>query len=173
MLRIEFDQSVAANEQTGPINIEMRLLIASLQEHNSQLKGELARFKRKLEEKQNQLNMWKGRGGGGGGGGDVGQEEEDDENKSVEGEGEVMTNGVHRGLESFAAAPAAACEDEAKKEGDQESSKKRLASAVVLKKRRKSEASLDKDEEGGGAIFRLRSELTEARLMLDMYKTAP
>ena len=38
MLRIEFEQNLAANEQTGPINKEMRNLITSLQTHNVQLK---------------------------------------------------------------------------------------------------------------------------------------
>lgn len=50
MLRIEFEQNLAANEQTGPINREMRHLITSLQNHNQQLKGEMARYKRKLKE---------------------------------------------------------------------------------------------------------------------------
>ncbi|XP_046446401.1 E3 ubiquitin-protein ligase Bre1-like isoform X3 [Daphnia pulex] len=63
MLRIEFEQQLAANEQTGPINREMRHLITSLQNHNQQLKGEvhryrretsgeLAKTKRELEESQ-------------------------------------------------------------------------------------------------------------------------
>ena len=50
MLRIEFEQNLAANEQTGPINKEMRNLIQSLQTHNVQLKGEVARYKRKCKE---------------------------------------------------------------------------------------------------------------------------
>ena len=50
MLRIEFEQNLAANEQTGPINKEMRNLITSLQSHNVQLKGDVARFKRKYKE---------------------------------------------------------------------------------------------------------------------------
>ena len=50
MLRIEFEQNLAANEQTGPINKEMRNLITSLQTHNVQLKGEVARYKRKCKE---------------------------------------------------------------------------------------------------------------------------
>ena len=37
MLRIEFEQNLAANEQTGPINKEMRNLIQSLQTHNVQV----------------------------------------------------------------------------------------------------------------------------------------
>ena len=52
MLRIEFEQNLAANEQTGPINKEMRNLITSLQTHNVQLKGEVARYKRKFKEKE-------------------------------------------------------------------------------------------------------------------------
>ena len=52
MLRIEFDQNLVANEQTGPINKEMRNLITSLQTHNNQLKGEVARYKRKFKEKE-------------------------------------------------------------------------------------------------------------------------
>lgn len=39
MLRIEFEQNLAANEQTGPINREMRHLITSLQNNTQQLKG--------------------------------------------------------------------------------------------------------------------------------------
>lgn len=50
MLRIEFEQNLAADEQTGPINREMRQLITSLQSHNHQLKGEVQRYKRKLKE---------------------------------------------------------------------------------------------------------------------------
>ncbi|EMP29913.1 E3 ubiquitin-protein ligase BRE1A, partial [Chelonia mydas] len=52
MLRIEFEQTLAANEQAGPINREMRHLISSLQNHNHQLKGEVLRYKRKLREAQ-------------------------------------------------------------------------------------------------------------------------
>ena len=44
MLRIEFEQNLAVNEQTGPINKEMRNLITTLQAHNSQLKGDVARL---------------------------------------------------------------------------------------------------------------------------------
>merc|ERR1711936_430547 len=46
----QFEQNLAANEQTGPINKEMRNLIQSLQTHNVQLKGEVARYKRKGKE---------------------------------------------------------------------------------------------------------------------------
>jgi E3 ubiquitin-protein ligase BRE1 len=55
MLRIEFEQNLAANEQTGPINREMRHLITSLQNHNHQLKGEVQRYKRKLKEAASEI----------------------------------------------------------------------------------------------------------------------
>ncbi|XP_018094858.1 E3 ubiquitin-protein ligase BRE1B isoform X2 [Xenopus laevis] len=50
MLRIEFEQNLAANEQAGPINREMRHLIGSLQNHNHQLKGDVQRYKRKVRD---------------------------------------------------------------------------------------------------------------------------
>ncbi|XP_053207783.1 E3 ubiquitin-protein ligase Bre1-like [Panonychus citri] len=59
MLRIEFEQAIAANEQTGPINKEMRHLITSLQNHNVQLKGEAARYKRRLKDLQHDYNKIK------------------------------------------------------------------------------------------------------------------
>ncbi|XP_025160592.1 E3 ubiquitin-protein ligase Bre1 isoform X1 [Harpegnathos saltator] len=55
MLRIEFEQNLAANEQTGPINREMRHLITSLQNHNQQLKGEVIRYKRKYKEASTEI----------------------------------------------------------------------------------------------------------------------
>ena len=41
---------------TGPINREMRNLITSLKNHNEQLKGEVARYKRKLKEAQAEIS---------------------------------------------------------------------------------------------------------------------
>ncbi|KAG8130439.1 hypothetical protein E2320_017039 [Naja naja] len=65
MLRIEFEQTLAANEQAGPINREMRHLISSLQNHNHQLKGEVLRYKRKLREAQSDLSKTRSRSGSG------------------------------------------------------------------------------------------------------------
>uniref|UniRef100_A0A8C8DL12 E3 ubiquitin protein ligase n=1 Tax=Oryzias sinensis TaxID=183150 RepID=A0A8C8DL12_9TELE len=56
MLRIEFEQTLAANEQAGPINREMRHLISTLQTHNQQLKGEVVKYKLRLRETQAELN---------------------------------------------------------------------------------------------------------------------
>uniref|UniRef100_A0A8U8AWN5 E3 ubiquitin protein ligase n=1 Tax=Geospiza parvula TaxID=87175 RepID=A0A8U8AWN5_GEOPR len=65
MLRIEFEQNLAANEQAGPINREMRHLISSLQNHNHQLKGDVQRYKRKLREVQAEINKVGGASGRG------------------------------------------------------------------------------------------------------------
>ncbi|KAM8733709.1 E3 ubiquitin-protein ligase BRE1A [Acanthopagrus latus] len=57
MLRIEFEQTLAANEQAGPINREMRHLISTLQTHNQQMKGEVVKYKIRLRETQSELNQ--------------------------------------------------------------------------------------------------------------------
>ncbi|XP_069591349.1 E3 ubiquitin-protein ligase BRE1B isoform X2 [Ranitomeya imitator] len=57
MLRIEFEQNLAANEQAGPINREMRHLIGSLQNHNHQLKGDVQRYKRKVRDAQGEMRL--------------------------------------------------------------------------------------------------------------------
>ncbi|MBN3299407.1 BRE1A ligase, partial [Amia calva] len=56
MLRIEFEQTLAANEQAGPINREMRHLISTLQNHNQQMKGEVQKYKLRLREAQSELS---------------------------------------------------------------------------------------------------------------------
>ncbi|XP_031442994.1 E3 ubiquitin-protein ligase BRE1A isoform X2 [Clupea harengus] len=57
MLRIEFEQTLAANEQAGPINREMRHLISTLQNHNQQMKAEVLKYKLRLRESQQELNV--------------------------------------------------------------------------------------------------------------------
>jgi len=59
MLRIEFEQAMAANDQNLTINREMRNLIQSLQNHNQQLKMESARYKRRLREAQVEIHKLK------------------------------------------------------------------------------------------------------------------
>lgn len=49
-LRNKYEQNLAANEQTAPINREMRQLITSLQTRNGQFKKEIQRYKRKYKE---------------------------------------------------------------------------------------------------------------------------
>nr|CAB3265658.1 E3 ubiquitin-protein ligase BRE1B [Phallusia mammillata] len=58
-LHAELEQNLAANEQAGPVNREMRHLINSLQNHNRQLKGEIQRYKKKVKELQNDLSKAK------------------------------------------------------------------------------------------------------------------
>ena len=58
MLRIEFEQNLAANEQTGPINKEMRNLIQSLQTHNVQVLPQLCNFTKFLFKKKSLLNFF-------------------------------------------------------------------------------------------------------------------
>lgn len=45
-----YEQNLAANEQTAPINREMRQLITSLQNRNGQFKKEIQRYKRKYKD---------------------------------------------------------------------------------------------------------------------------
>jgi E3 ubiquitin-protein ligase BRE1 len=59
LLRIEYEQNVAANEQTGPINKEMRSLITTLQTNNKLLKSENLRCKKRVEEVQVEMERAK------------------------------------------------------------------------------------------------------------------
>lgn len=59
LLRIEYEQNVAANEQTGPINKEMRSLISTLQTNNKLLKSDNVRCKKRVEESQIELDKAK------------------------------------------------------------------------------------------------------------------
>lgn len=59
LLRIEYEQNMAANEQTGPINKEMRSLITTLQTNNKLLKSDNARCKKRFEEAQTDLERAK------------------------------------------------------------------------------------------------------------------
>lgn len=55
LLRMEFEQNLKANEQTGPMTKEMSHMLSSLQSHNQQLKVEVSRYKRKFSEAQTQV----------------------------------------------------------------------------------------------------------------------
>jgi E3 ubiquitin-protein ligase BRE1 len=59
LLRIEYEQNVAANEQTGPINKEMRSLITTLQTKNKLLNSDSIRTKKRFEELQLELERYK------------------------------------------------------------------------------------------------------------------
>lgn len=50
MLRLEFEQNLAANEQSNPANKETRIMLSTYKTQNQQLKQESNRFKRKWKE---------------------------------------------------------------------------------------------------------------------------
>jgi len=50
VLRVEYEHNMKAHEQIAPMAKEMRHLINSLQNHNQQLKGEVARYKKRLTD---------------------------------------------------------------------------------------------------------------------------
>lgn len=59
LLRIDYEQNMAANEQTGPINKEMRSLITTLQTNNKLSKSENVRLKKKVDEVTKELEASK------------------------------------------------------------------------------------------------------------------
>ncbi|XP_033963580.1 E3 ubiquitin-protein ligase BRE1B isoform X2 [Pseudochaenichthys georgianus] len=164
MLRIEFEQNLAANEQAGPINREMRHLISSLQNHNLQLKGDVQRYKRKLRETQMEINKLRCQSG------DTGTlildettndsievKKEDDEDHEEE---EERRKELER---------QRAREREREREADRERDRER--------ERQRSDELKRKDSD---TLKMLRVELKKAqesqkemKLLLDMYKSAP
>ncbi|VEL43798.1 unnamed protein product [Protopolystoma xenopodis] len=56
-MELELKQAVAQNEQAGPINAEMRSLIATLQTQNKQFRVELTRLQRKFREATQDSDM--------------------------------------------------------------------------------------------------------------------
>ena len=59
LLRIEYEQNMAANEQTGPINKEMRSLITTLQTNNKLIKSDNLRVKKRLQELNEEFEKYK------------------------------------------------------------------------------------------------------------------
>ncbi|KAL5110613.1 E3 ubiquitin-protein ligase Bre1 [Taenia crassiceps] len=57
IIEADFKQTVAHNEQAGPINSEMRSLITTLQLQNKQLKNEVVRYRRKSKEAAHDCQM--------------------------------------------------------------------------------------------------------------------
>ncbi|XP_068439418.1 E3 ubiquitin-protein ligase BRE1B isoform X2 [Clinocottus analis] len=166
MLRIEFEQNLAANEQAGPINREMRHLISSLQNHNLQLKGDVQRYKRKLRETQLEINKLRCQSGDTGvpileettsESIDVKKEEDDDHEEEEERRKELERQ---RARER---------ERERETERDRERERER--------ERQRSDELKRKDSD---TLKMLRVELKKAqesqkemKLLLDMYKSAP
>ncbi|XP_066293224.1 E3 ubiquitin-protein ligase BRE1B-like isoform X7 [Branchiostoma lanceolatum] len=149
MLRIEFEQNLAANEQAGPINRELRHLITSLQNHNQQLKGEVARYKRKLREAQTEIQKLKSDSPGMSHGGEPQQREAAPlvEQPAVKKEEEVKVKEEDVKKE----------EPEKEKKGDEGDKK---SDAEMIKQLK---TDLKKSQENQ----------KEMKLLLDMYKGAP
>ncbi|XP_041092686.1 E3 ubiquitin-protein ligase BRE1B-like [Polyodon spathula] len=176
MLRIEFEQNLAANEQAGPINREMRHLISSLQNHNHQLKGDVLRYKRKLRETQAEIckvRMQTSLGTTGPNSGSA-------PSSSIwGGEGENELAGVKKEVkeEPVEVKKEEEEEREREKEREREREKEREKEAEREKERQRSEEMKKKDSD---ALKQLRTELKKAqesqkemKLLLDMYKSAP
>ncbi|XP_077595046.1 E3 ubiquitin-protein ligase BRE1B [Stigmatopora nigra] len=165
MLRIEFEQNLAANEQAGPINREMRHLISSLQNHNLQLKGDVQRFKRKLRETQIEINKLRNLNNdpgvlvleeSSGDASDVKKEEDDEQEEQEEERRKELERQRARERER-----------EVERERERERERDRQRSDEVKRK--------DSD-----TLKMLRVELKKAqesqkemKLLLDMYKSAP
>ncbi|KAM8962419.1 E3 ubiquitin-protein ligase BRE1B [Pelodytes ibericus] len=184
MLRIEFEQNLAANEQAGPINREMRHLIGSLQNHNHQLKGDVQRYKRKVRDAQGEVSKIRLQVGGmpgppasllvGEGSIAVVKEEEPDVKKEPAGlpvrdpetptTPEIKEEEIKRESERGKTR-------ESERERDKERDKERE------RDKQKTEDTKRKDAD---ILKQLRTELKKAqesqkemKLLLDMYKSAP
>ncbi|EDL78174.1 ring finger protein 20 (predicted) [Rattus norvegicus] len=150
MLRIEFEQTLAANEQAGPINREMRHLISSLQNHNHQLKGEVLRYKRKLREAQSDLNKTRLRSGSALLQSQSSTEDAKDEPTELKQDSEDLA--------THSSALKASQEDEDKDKGKHDDGRKKEAEIIKQLK-----TELKKAQESQ----------KEMKLLLDMYRSAP
>ncbi|XP_063287020.1 E3 ubiquitin-protein ligase BRE1B isoform X2 [Pelobates fuscus] len=185
MLRIEFEQNLAANEQAGPINREMRHLIGSLQNHNHQLKGDVQRYKRKVRDAQGEMRYQMGGTSvppanvfGGETTAAVVKEEEPDVKKEPVGP-------LIRDSETPTTPEVKKEEEEIKKESERGKIREREPERERDKEReREKERDKQKTEESkrkdSDILKQLRAELKKAqesqkemKLLLDMYKSAP
>ncbi|XP_053326866.1 E3 ubiquitin-protein ligase BRE1B isoform X2 [Spea bombifrons] len=187
MLRIEFEQNLAANEQAGPINREMRHLIASLQNHNHQLKGDVQRYKRKVRDAQSEMRLQMGGAlcpSAGPTAGDaaatVVKEEEPDVKK------EALGTPV-RDPETPSTPEVKKEEDEPKREPERGKARDRDSEREREKERdkerereRDKQKAEDTKRKDSDILKQLRVELKKAqesqkemKLLLDMYKSAP
>ncbi|KAG9467097.1 hypothetical protein GDO78_015627 [Eleutherodactylus coqui] len=187
MLRIEFEQNLAANEQAGPINREMRHLIGSLQNHNHQLKGDVQRYKRKVRDAQGEMRLQVPLCPASG----LSSAEvtapaikEEEPAAEVKKEPPVV---VARDLEMPTTPEVKKEEEEQKKELERSKTRERELEREREKEREK-ERERDRDKQKGedtkrkdsDILKQLRAELKKAqesqkemKLLLDMYKSAP
>ncbi|XP_025051027.1 E3 ubiquitin-protein ligase BRE1B [Alligator sinensis] len=201
MLRIEFEQNLAANEQAGPINREMRHLISSLQNHNHQLKGDVQRYKRKLREVQAEINKIRmqsssfpaapaapaptpGAEEGGGPapalGGPAKVEEEGlagSQPPSQEPKKEPKEAGPKKTLKAGGGRER---ERDRARSRDREREREKEAAAAAGRERDRPKGPDDPKKKDSDVLKQLRAELKKAqesqkemKLLLDMYKSAP
>uniref|UniRef100_A0A7N8Y179 E3 ubiquitin protein ligase n=1 Tax=Mastacembelus armatus TaxID=205130 RepID=A0A7N8Y179_9TELE len=189
MLRIEFEQTLAANEQAGPINREMRHLISTLQNHNQQMKGEVVKYKMKLREAQSELNQ-------------VGQQDTEKLlQRPLTGKRyfKLYTH-IYPGLEPEATVKEEDKEEKKEKdekkerdtikkeEKDREREKERekereratrisgsssSSSSGVIKEEKEKPGSSSQPEELAGERLKAQESQREMKLLLDMYRSAP
>uniref|UniRef100_A0A8C5DGM6 E3 ubiquitin protein ligase n=1 Tax=Gouania willdenowi TaxID=441366 RepID=A0A8C5DGM6_GOUWI len=174
MLRIEFEQTLAANEQAGPINREMRHLISTLQTHNQQMKGEV-----KYAASQSSTEV------------DVKEETTSPTTPSVSGEPVVKSE-----ADNGSSTPSSTGNEEREKERERERPTRSSGSSSSMMKEEKEKSgssSLPEETTGerlsavGGSKRKemeqlkiVRAELKKAqesqremKLLLDMYRSAP
>uniref|UniRef100_A0A3B4WHI3 E3 ubiquitin protein ligase n=1 Tax=Seriola lalandi dorsalis TaxID=1841481 RepID=A0A3B4WHI3_SERLL len=171
MLRIEFEQTLAANEQAGPINREMRHLISTLQTHNQQMKGEVVKYKIRLRETQAELNQ-------------VGQKEK--ERNSLEPEATIKDEEKDERKEKEEKKDKDIIKKEEKdREREKEKEKERerptrssgSSSSVIKEEKEKPGSSSQPDESAGERLSMVGGKAQESqremKLLLDMYRSAP
>ncbi|XP_053306531.1 E3 ubiquitin-protein ligase BRE1A [Spea bombifrons] len=192
MLRIEFEQTLAANEQAGPINREMRHLISSLQNHNHQLKGEVQRYKRRLREIQSDISKMRSRSASGlfllpsQSSGDESREETVE--IKTEPEESVLPTPVPSQHEStpkreeeevLPAPPQAQQKDRRERDRERERDRGREKERADCSKEKPKYESDTKRKEAESVkqikadIKRVQESLRDMKLLLDMYRSAP
>lgn len=170
MLRIEFEQNLAANEQTGtsvlkkikgPINREMRHLITSLQNHNQQLKGEVQRYKRKLKEANAELARLQ-----------VNMQNKQSAN-SVDGVANIKEEAFNASSGSSSCLPAHVVvkEEIAIKKEKEDDHYNREEDNCDVRDKGKSDAEIIRDLKQ--QLKKSQEAQKEVKLLLDMYKGAP
>lgn len=154
MLRIEFEQNLAANEQTGPINREMRHLITSLQNHNHQLKGEVQRYKRKLKEANAELTRLQ------------------QSANSIDGAANIKEEGFNASSGSSSCLPAhVVVKEEISIKKEKEDDYNREEDNCDVRDKGKSDAEIIRDLKQ--QLKKSQEAQKEVKLLLDMYKGAP
>ncbi|XP_076817481.1 E3 ubiquitin-protein ligase BRE1A-like [Clavelina lepadiformis] len=143
-LHAELEQNLAANEQAGPVNREMRHLINSLQNHNRQLKRENQRYKKKVSDLQHDIAKTK----------QADIQREDDKQESQDG-----------------ATPSSDDKNE-KSDAKRSSEKDEIPPSAEdkLAFEEKIDAQADEIEKLNEQLKTYEAELRELKLLLDMYK---